>query len=238
MTLLSDAFSNVKQTFGLKHAACVLWCCAQSVMLSHPAQRPPQEFAQPPVDLAAAELQPLPSDEANVMSGVPFVSPAAAAGAWARPLSAAAAAAGGSSTPSKDTAAVPSWLQQGATAEGPGASSSSWEQSPAGAYGEPAQGSTSSAWEQPRVGDAHPSSSAPDVVTGIPLSCVQGVPDAVDPTVGMGMEQGVALGLDARQNSSTFTAVAPTTDTELADLAESLRVSAVEVPEVTHPKGS
>lgn len=237
MTLPSDTFSTSN-----KHlAACVLWCCAQSVMLSHPAQRPPQALAQPPVDLAAAELQPLPSDEANLASGVPIASPAklpaAAAGAWARPLSAAAAAAGGSSTPSKDTAAVPSWLQQGATAEGPGASSSGWQQSPATAYGEPAQGSSSTAWEQPSVGDAHASSSAPDVVTGVPLSCVQGVPDAVDPTIGMGMEQGVALGLDARQNSANFAAVALTADTELADLAESLRVSAVEVPEATHPKG-
>lgn len=211
-----------------KNLGKLLSCMA--VMLSHPAQRPPQALAQPPVDLAAAELQPLPSDEANAASGVQIVSPAklsaAAAGAWARPLSAAAAA-GGSSTPSKDTAAVPSWLQTGAAAED---APSGWEQS---------QASSSSAWEQPRAGgDAQPSTSTPGVVTGVPLSCVQGVPDADDPTVGMNMEQNVALGLDARRNSANFAALAPTTAAELADLAESLRVSAVEGPEAAHSKGS
>jgi hypothetical protein len=54
----------------------------------------------------------------------------------------------------------------------------------------------------------------------------------------MNMEQNVALGLDARRNSANFAALAPTIDAELADLAESLRVSAVEVPEATHSKGS
>lgn len=212
-------------------------------MLSHPALRPPQVLAKPPVDLAAADLQPLPSDAANLASGVPIVSPAklpaAAAGAWAKPLGAPAAAAGPSTSPEP----------------------MDFEMYAAGAYDQPAL-EASNSWQQPYE----------SVVEGVPVGCVEGVPDAGAPTIGMNLEQGVVVGFDASRTRSSsleqtdYAAAAAfstghdsgdqqgparqeaagvvplprmsTSDAELADLAESLQVSAVEQKDMSayYPK--
>lgn len=186
----------------------------QSVMMSHPVQRPPQALAKPPVDLSTADLQLLPSDAANLASGVPIMTPAKlpAAGAWARPLSA------GTSTPAAAADVMDSGM---ASAPAP----------PATAGG---------------------------VVTGVPVGCAEGVPDADAPTIAMDLGEGVVVGIKSRSNSldlgalyagSTAAASSSGTrdagasaqadpdaaaaagrgsDAELADLEESLRVSAVE----------
>ena len=133
------------------------------MMLSHPQQRPLQAQAKPPVDLATADLQALPSDAANLQSGVPIMSatqlPAAAGGAWARPLSAqgpagstAAAAAGVAAAGGAGGAAAMNWLELENTRVAAGGAGASSGVDAAQAWG---------------VGGSR-------VVTGVPVGCVTG----------------------------------------------------------------
>ncbi|WIA12254.1 hypothetical protein OEZ85_012319 [Tetradesmus obliquus] len=67
----------------------LLSCMA--LLLAHPQQRQPQADTQPPLDISAAPVMQLPSDLANLASGLPIMTasrlPApAAASAWAKPL--------------------------------------------------------------------------------------------------------------------------------------------------------
>lgn len=220
-------------------------------MLSHPAQRPPQELAKPPVDLALADLQQLPSDAANLASGVPIMSaaqlPPAAGGAWARPLSAGAVAASTSSASTPDRvaagSALPSWMDPNSR-QAP-AMSDPW------ALPQQAGGSSSGAAaaaalqpgaaQQAGVQSAVPAA-AHGVVTGVPAGCVDGVPDADTPMIGMDMDlaEGVVIGLDASRTGSlsldavdaagsrrTSLQAVVASDAELAELAQSLNVSNV-----------
>lgn len=201
--------------FPLCHSYCADGAWAQTMMLSHPAQRPPQALAQPPTDLAAADLQPLPSDAANLSSGVPIMSPGqlppVAAGAWSRPLSAApvgARAAGdGSATPAAPSA---SWLELNNVVD---------------SSRQPVMGA---------VGAAAAAAVAP--VVGLPAGCVQGVPDDAAGSA-WALGEGVAVGIDAGTVPGSSSAVAlqqvtpgvtAAADEGLEGLAESLQVSAIE----------
>jgi hypothetical protein len=90
---------HVPQVFGwqeLRLPSCVtlvllLLLLLQAMLLAPPKQRKPQVETQPPLDIAAAPIMQLPSDLANLASGVPIMPasklPAPApASAWSKPL--------------------------------------------------------------------------------------------------------------------------------------------------------
>lgn len=210
----------------LRHLSALVM---QSVMLSHPAQRPPQALAKPPVDLSAADLQPLPSDAANLASGVPIITPAKlpAAGAWSRPLSA------GTSTP----AAAPD-VMDAAMASAPAAPAVS---ATAGGVvtGVPvgcAEG----------VPDADAPTIALDLGEGMAVGVrsrstsldLGGLFAAAGTTAAASSSGTREAGAAAQANPGAASAAGLGSDAELADFEESLRVSAVEDREtdVFYPK--
>lgn len=135
------------------------------MILSHPMQRPPQTHAKPPVDLATTDLQPLPSDAANLQSGVPIIPaaklPAAPGGAWARPLSAGAAPA--------DATAATAAAAAAAAAGDAGSSTPGWLDLSSNRQ---AAAASQAAPGQYEAGPSHGGASS--VVTGVPVGCVTG----------------------------------------------------------------
>lgn len=203
----------------------VLWCARtamQSVMLSHPQQRPLQTQAQPPVDLHCADLQPLPSDAANLASGVPIIPaaklPAAAGGAWARPLSAGAQAGaqGGTEAAAASGERPSSWLELSNNRESAHAAGVVPVAQPSASVLQPQAAEATSARHSPfslqkqsqdlygATTSVAKAQAASSIVTGVPAGCVTGVPDDdAGQAALVDLDEGVVLGLDVRRNSSS-----------------------------------
>jgi hypothetical protein len=225
------------------------------MLLSHPQQRQPQAAVQRPMDLATAALQPLPSDAANAASGVPIVTtaPAAAGGAWAKPLSAAALAApaaGDAASAAAAAAASDPWLDLDTAAPAAAAAAAastdaappitshqlSDEIFPWGLLNSPQPDAAPVAAGAGGAAAGTSSSGCGGVVVGLPAACVTGVPDEQDPAAALDLDEGIVLGVEAgsREQGQGAGAAAEADDT-LADLATSLSVTAAVKDTELHP---
>lgn len=208
--------------YSLEVRCCVALNALQSVMLSHPQQRPPQTQAQPPVDLQSADLQPLPSDAANLASGVPIIPaaklPVAAGGAWARPLSAGAQAGaqGGAAAAVASGGVSSAWLELSNNRESAGATGVVPVAQPSASGLQPQPADTTSGRHSPFSQQMPPqgpygatksvakAQAASSIVTGVPAGCVTGVPDDdAGQAALVDLDEGVVLGLDLRKSSSS-----------------------------------